>query len=648
MPPTKDPSVLLISMPWGAITEPSLGLAILKAQLNSENIACTVSHLNLFLLKYMRASTYFGITNMYALNEFLFTRVFEETLAPPQLAELSTRVDDQLVYKHFGPDERYDSREAVAELFLRIRNEIVPKFLEDCLDTIAKSNATMVGFTCMFDQTIASLSLAKLIRKEFPDKLLVFGGYALEGPPGEQIIRSFDFVDCVAYGEGETVIGKLARASVERSVLHEIPNILYRDRPTGIKKSASPGVSIEMDASPEPDFDDFFKDLERLKTEEDIEIKWKMLPVETSRGCWWGQHKHCVFCGIDDETMKYRQRSMANTIALLNGLRKKYSTKYFRIADYILPYKYYKTLLPALAALPEGEKFVLTCELKSNVSYENFKLLRDAGFVEVQPGIESFSSAVLKKMDKGVTGIQNVFCLVLGLRFGIRVNYNFLFGFPDDDPVDYERMLTVIPNLYHLNPPSSRVEVAITRFAPLQTNPERFGIAPALKHNPGYDVIFSPEFRERHDFKLESYCYYFEPTYEVPDLAKNLYRLLAFQIDYWRHIHSNRKVVLSFRLTDDEIIFTDSRYKEEPNELRFGREYAEVYLPCTDKIITVADLMDTVANGSRDIHTETILNHLVSERLLFREGNKVVALAVAEQEVLSEIENSTRWSQQYI
>src|ERR1041384_64890 len=146
------PSVLLLSMPWTAITEPSLGLAILKTQLTSERIACTISHLNLFLLKYMRASTYLGITNMYALNEFFFTRVFEETLAPAQLAEL----------------------------YLRIRNEVIPKFLEDCLAVVAKSDATMVGFTCMFDQTIASLALAKLIREKFPNKMLVFGGYRSE------------------------------------------------------------------------------------------------------------------------------------------------------------------------------------------------------------------------------------------------------------------------------------------------------------------------------------------------------------------------------------------------------------------------------------------------------------------------------------
>jgi ribosomal peptide maturation radical SAM protein 1 len=649
MSEAKHPSVLLLSMPWTAITEPSLGLAILKAQLKSENITCTVSHLNLFLLKYMRASTYFGITNMYALNEFFFTRIFEETLAPVQLSELSTRVDDQLVYKHFGPDERYNTRETVAELFLRIRNEIIPEFLKDCLAVVANSDATMVGFTCMFDQTIASLALAKLVHKEFPDKMLVFGGYALEGPPGEQIIRSFDFVDCVAFGEGENVIGKLAQASVDPSLLKEIPNLLYRERSSGIiKKTTLPRARIKLDESPEPDFDDFFIDLEKLNTEEQIKIKWKMLPIETSRGCWWGQTNHCVFCGIDDETMKYRQRSMDNTLRLLNNLREKYSTKYFRISDYILPYKYYKTLLPELAALPEEEKFILTCELKSNISFDNFKLLRDAGFVEVQPGIESFSSKVLKKMDKGVTGIQNVFCLVLGLRFGIRVNYNFLFGFPDDDPEDYEKMLSIIPQLYHLNPPSSRVEVAITRFAPLQTDPKRFSIRPALKPNPGYDVIFSPEFLASHDFQMSNYCYYFEPTYEISDLLKNLYRLLAFQIDNWRNLHSTRRVVLSFKLTEKEIIFTDSRFDKEPNELRFDRKYAEVYLPCTDKLMTIAELMKSVARTSPEIDTETILDRLVSERLVFREGNKVLALAVAEQEVLAQIEDSTHWSQQYI
>lgn len=66
----------------------------------------------------------------------------------------------------------------------------------------------------------------------------------------------------------------------------------------------------------------------------------------------------------------------------------------------ILPHRYFATLLPELARRGTGLR--LSCEMKANTTPERFDLLARAGFAEVQPGIESFSSRVLRSMDKGV------------------------------------------------------------------------------------------------------------------------------------------------------------------------------------------------------------------------------------------------------
>ncbi|KAK0348056.1 hypothetical protein LTR94_038722, partial [Friedmanniomyces endolithicus] len=55
-------------------------------------------------------------------------------------------------------------------------------------------------------------------------------------------------------------------------------------------------------------------------------------------------------------------------------------------------------------------------EIKANQSDERLGRFAAAGFVELQPGIESFSSEVLKLMDKGVRGIHNVLTLKSGYR----------------------------------------------------------------------------------------------------------------------------------------------------------------------------------------------------------------------------------------
>lgn len=63
-----------------------------------------------------------------------------------------------------------------------------------------------------------------------------------------------------------------------------------------------------------------------------------------------------------------------------------------------MPKKYYTELLPLLAQ--EEPKFRLQGEIKANHPPERVRLLSKAGFLEVQPGIESFSTNMLKNMDR--------------------------------------------------------------------------------------------------------------------------------------------------------------------------------------------------------------------------------------------------------
>jgi ribosomal peptide maturation radical SAM protein 1 len=648
MSATEKPKVLLLSLPWTSLVEPSLGLGILKAVLDGNRIESRVSHLNLFLLKYMRATTYVSIANSFALNEFLFTHCFEETLSPEQLSELSLRVDEALSNRTFGNDERYKDRESIARLFLTLRSRIIPDYIMDCVKSIESYGPTMVGFTCMFDQAIASAAIAKVLKERNPDLFVVLGGYALEGDPGRQIIESFGFIDCVAYGEGEHVIHALALASTDRTLLENIPDILYRKEPNGeVIRSSLKKPQMNMDDSPCPNYDDFQLDLDKLKNEHEITVKWNTLPIETSRGCWWGQKKHCTFCGIDDITMRYRQRSVGNTLQILGTLRARHQSRFFRISDYILPHTYYSELLPFLASLEEEEKFVFTCEIKANIKSEQFRLLKEAGFIEVQPGIESFSSSVLKKMDKGVTAIQNILCVLLGHRHAVQVNYNLIYGFPDDDPKDYKEMAKTIPLLYHLNPPSSRIKVAVTRFAPLHTDPARFNFDPVYRHHPGYNVLFSNEFMEKTGFRLERYCYYFESPYKNSDELEYLYRMLDFQVDHWRSIHQKRSVYLVYEEQEDGIVFTDTRYDDDPVVKSYPAAYKEVYALCAVNLITGEEIRASLPHFDAG-QVRKILDDLVGDRFLFREGTRYLGLALTEDCYENIKLESNKWSKPYV
>ncbi|HEU4639411.1 MAG TPA: RiPP maturation radical SAM C-methyltransferase, partial [Candidatus Binatia bacterium] len=352
----------------------------------------------------------------------------------------------------------------------------------------------------------------------------------------------------------------LAQGSVERDNLRSIPNILFRDSEDRVHQTPPLSKPINLDESPIPEYDDFFSDVAELKSHHQVEIEVQTLPVESSRGCWWGQISHCTFCGIDDETMKYRSKSPERVKLILSTLKARHGPRVFRFADYILPRQYYKTLLPELAQDPS--KYFLHWEMKANVKCKDIEIMSLAGVVAVQPGIESFSTSVLKKMCKGVSGIQNVYTIKTLMEHNISVNYNILFGFPTDTPSEYRELINQIPYLYHLIAPYSYIPVQTTRFAPLQTDPERFGITKPIVSERAYDMILAPDYRRRIGFDLNNYCYIFETPYEFnPDCAE-LYNVLVYQVSHWIQLHESREPRLSYEVTESGIEYFDSRYDE--------------------------------------------------------------------------------------
>jgi hypothetical protein len=193
---------------------------------------------------------------------------------------------------------------------------------------------------------------------------------------------------------------------------------------------------------------------------------------------------------------------VATVLSMLRCLRNTYGLNSFRFSDYILPHGYFRTLLPILAE--EEPRFQLACEMKANTNEENFGALARAGFRDVQPGIESFSTPVLRLMNKGVSAGQNVHTLLLGRRFGVHINYNLIYGFPAETEACYEEMICLLPRLFHLDPPITNIAVMITRFAPLQTDPKRFS-TPLASYEPSYEIIFSEDFLNRTGFQLARY-----------------------------------------------------------------------------------------------------------------------------------------------
>jgi ribosomal peptide maturation radical SAM protein 1 len=94
---------------------------------------------------------------------------------------------------------------------------------------------------------------------------------------------------------------------------------------------------------------------------------------------------------------------------------------------------------------------------------------------QIQPGIESFSNQVLKLMNKGCTGLQNIQLLRWCEELQIEPSWNILAGFPGESPDEYQVIARLVPLLTHLAPPCSCGLIRLDRFSPFHSQAEQFG-----------------------------------------------------------------------------------------------------------------------------------------------------------------------------
>jgi ribosomal peptide maturation radical SAM protein 1 len=210
--------------------------------------------------------------------------------------------------------------------------------------------------------------------------------------------------------------------------------------------------------------------------------------MEAARGCWWGQKHHCTFCGLNDMIMPFRAKEPDRVFDELRRAVEKHQVLDVFFADNILDQRYLKDLLPRFEAL--GWDLGMFFETKANQVYSQLAQMARAGVSQLQPGIESFSTPVLQRMRKGVTGWQNVRFLRDCRTLGIDPLWNLLYGFPGETDEDYAPMVAQLPHLVHLRPPMGATRLELTRFSPYFTDPSlglpSFG--PAAMYADIYDL----------------------------------------------------------------------------------------------------------------------------------------------------------------
>ncbi|SOC03432.1 RiPP maturation radical SAM C-methyltransferase [Rhodobacter maris] len=457
--------VALIEAPFGPAAWPSIGTSLLKTRLQQAGHQAEVIYLSLRYLDHLGLDTLERLQRYQDICDSFGVHLGEWVFGPAAFPDAPWQETDPAYLQALERNGEAAAKCADAVAWRRG----AANFIDAEIARTDWSRFDIVGFANSYSQLNASVALANRLRATYPALRLIMGGCGCADPMGYGVMRLCPALDAVVMGEGDDVIVPLAEALIA-GVPANLPGVLERG-PQRTIRSGPPTMRItDANSLPVPDYSDYYRYLpEGLRRALPFYI-----PVEASRGCWWGAKHHCTFCGLSPTKMPYFRKEPERFLSEIRALAAAHAPPRFMAVDNIMPHDYYTQVCPELGEASGGAEFFF--EVKANLDRRVIETFAENAISQIQPGIESLSTPVLKLMKKGTTGIHNVYTLRLAEELGLRVHWSILFGFEGETVAHYRHQAELSRRIRHLRPPLGLVRCEVERFAPMYRFPEEHGL----------------------------------------------------------------------------------------------------------------------------------------------------------------------------
>jgi len=264
------------------------------------------------------------------------------------------------------------------------------------------------------------LKISEAINNSKQRPFYIIGGHC-PSPEPEYFLKKTK-ADAVFIGEGENTIIELLEVVSNRGSLDNIKGIAFMDG-DNIKINEDRPLIENIDTIPFPAYNLFPIYYYRLIRMPNAKKTDFILPMLSGRGCTF----KCTFCYRMDEG--FRKRSNEGVIEEITYLKKDYGITYVCFSDELLMSSKERTISLCEAFLKANLNISWNCNGRINYAKSDIlKLMKRAGCVFINYGIEAMDDHVLKNMDKGLTIKQTIEGVENTLSAGISPGLNMLFG----------------------------------------------------------------------------------------------------------------------------------------------------------------------------------------------------------------------------
>lgn len=612
--------VCLVSMPVADLI-PSMALSLLKSCLNRAKIKSIVCYENLFYVQHCGLERYRHLK--FSRYEFLMGEIiFSKTAHGKPLLSLSQYLDwmknIRLPVGGINPEELESANFWINHLEEQQTN--AENFIQESAERILQYQPRIVAFVSMFQQTNATIAVARRLKMEKNPPLILVGGANCTGDLGAALLEYVNVFDYVFTGEADDIFANVCSSLLKNgSILPEnLPNgVLSRQSPS--QKKIIGRVTKNIEILPIPDFHDFFSTYEKL-----FSNKHAPFLLEGSRGCWWGEKKPCTFCGLNGHLKGYREKNTEQLVKEIEYLVQEHpSAEICILTDNILSRKQIKELPAALSQRKIKLKF--SAEIKSNITEEDIRSLAKIGFFQLQPGIESLQDDLLEIMNKGCRAIKQIETLKFCNMYNIFVAWNLLCGFPGEKEKYYTELANLLPKIMHLPPPIKFNHIRFQRFSEYVEKTNYYGLL--LRTARVYDFAFADK-----DF-INRLAYFFEPVddeelYNYWNISKkgDAYQRVYNFVKLWQN-KSQKPQLLYMRDSIESILIYDTRIIARHKFYQLKGLYAEIYRIC--RSVKKKDfLLKILSPINCEKELFYILEYLCQENLMVNINDEYLSLAI--------------------
>ena len=584
--------VVLVSAPWALFHRPSIQLASLERYLG-EKSDCRVEshHLSLDIAARIGIDLYTRISKSGWAGEALFAPL----LFPEKKAEAA---------RLFKQELRADGNGHIPD-FDRLRADMA-QACDTWLSAIDPETMSLCGFSICFSQLLPSLYLAAKLREAAP-VATVFGGTSCSSEAGRSLIGQFKQIDYLIDGEGEGALLALCHfLSGKRSTLPG--QVLTRNEHSGVSETLSVG---RLDDLPIPSFRAYLSEVKKLFPDMPF---MPVLPVEFSRGCSWNR---CTFCNLNLQWQGYRHKKAERMSAEVMRLVEETESLRFSFTDNVLPDRETGPFFQAMSE--SGKDLSFFAEIRAKTPVERLRLFSSGGLHTVQVGIESLSGSLLAKMGKGTSVMDNLAIMKNCCASGIILMGNIIIQFPGSSSEEAEETLE---NLEYAFPfaPLDVVPFFLGYGSPVYRNPEKYGIR-AITVHPKNRLLFPRKFQNR----LLACGYRGDRA-----LQTKRWRPVQQKIRAWQRCHRQRsqgdKPLLYYQDGGTFLVIHQQLPAGSTLLHRLRGSSREIYLLC-DQPTELEEICRSYPRLSRGA-IETFVRQLCEKRLMFRENERLLALAV--------------------